>query len=144
MSKLDNPVDSPAEWLQGHLNEYVESGGRKGHEWQGVHTLLLTTVGRRSGQARRTPLIYGQDGERYLVVASNGGAPGHPAWYHNLTANPRVRVQVVDEVFDATARTATEAEKPALWETMAQIWPAYNEYQTKTDRPIPVVILERI
>jgi len=84
-----------------------------------------------------------QDGDRYLLVASQGGAPKHPNWYLNLTDNPEVEVQVGAEKFKARARTATDEEKPRLWEQMTKIWPAYNDYQTKTSRPIPVVILER-
>jgi deazaflavin-dependent oxidoreductase (nitroreductase family) len=108
-----------------------------------VTTLLLTTTGRRSGQARTTPLIYGRDGDRYVVVASRGGAPQHPAWYENLAAHPEVTVQVMADRFKARARTASAAERPALWKTMAAIWPPYDEYQAKTSRTIPVVVLER-
>ncbi|HWN01423.1 MAG TPA: nitroreductase family deazaflavin-dependent oxidoreductase, partial [Candidatus Dormibacteraeota bacterium] len=122
---------------------YVESGGKDGHIWEGVTTLLLTTTGRRSGQARTTPLIYGRDGDRCMVVASRGGAPQHPAWYENLAARPEVTVQVMADRFKARARTASAAERPALWKTMAAIWPPYDEYQAKTSRTIPVVILER-
>ena len=104
----------------------------------------MTTKGRRSGQARTAPLIYGRSGDRYLVVASRGGAPKHPDWYENLTAQPEVQVQVAADRFKARARTATSAEKPALWKTMAAIWPAYDEYQAKTTREIPVVVLERV
>jgi deazaflavin-dependent oxidoreductase (nitroreductase family) len=106
--------------------------------------LLLTTTGRRSGLARTTPLIYGRAGDRYLVVASRGGAPAHPSWYENLVAQPIVQVQVMADRFKARARTATPAERPTLWKTMAAIWPAYDEYQQRTAREIPVVILERI
>ena len=106
-------------------------------------TLLLTTSGRRSGQPRTTPLIYGRAGEKYLIVGSRGGAPTHPGWYENLVANPVVRVQVMADRFKARARTATPAERPALWKTMAAIWPPYDEYQQRTAREIPVVILER-
>jgi deazaflavin-dependent oxidoreductase (nitroreductase family) len=126
------------------MRRYLESGGRDGHIWEGVTTLLLTTTGRRSGQPRTTPLIYGRAGERYLVVASRGGAPKHPDWYQNLVAQPVVQVQVMADRFSARARTATAAEKPALWKTMISIWPPYDEYQTRTSREIPVVILERI
>jgi deazaflavin-dependent oxidoreductase (nitroreductase family) len=108
-----------------------------------VTTLLLTTSGRRSGQPRTTPLIYGRAGEKYLIVGSRGGAPTHPGWYENLVANPVVRVQVMADRFKARARTATPAERPALWKTMAAIWPPYDEYQQRTAREIPVVILER-
>lgn len=131
-------------WQQAHMRRYLESGGRDGHLWEGVTTLLLTTTGRRSGQPRTTPLIYGRAGERYLVVASRGGAPEHPDWYQNLVAQPVVQVQVMADRFSARARAATAAEKPALWKTMTSIWPPYDEYQARTPREIPVVILERI
>jgi deazaflavin-dependent oxidoreductase (nitroreductase family) len=143
MTDLQNPTDPKSDWQRDHLQRYLASGGEDGHLWRGVPTLLLTTIGHKSGKARRTPLIYGQDGPRYLVVASKGGNPEHPLWYRNLAANPHVRLQVGNEEFDATARTATPEEKPALWSLMAEIWPDYNQYQTKTDRDIPVVILER-
>ncbi len=125
------------------MRRYIASGGKDGHLWEGVPTLLLTTTGRRSGQSRTTPLIYGRDGERYLVVASRGGAPKHPDWYENLVAHSEVHVQVMADRFKARARTATAAEKPTLWKTMTAIWPPYDEYQTRTPREIPVVILER-
>ena len=136
--------DSPTRWVAGHIRRYVDSDGAKGHEWRpGVYTLLLTTRGRRSGQLRRTALIYGRDGDRYLVVASVGGSARHPAWYLNLTEHPEVEVQVGAERFAATARTAGPEEKPRLWSLMTAIWPAYEDYQRKTTRDIPVVILER-
>lgn len=129
-------------WIKEHMDAYLASNGENGHIWRGVPTLLLTTTGRKSGEPLMLPLIYGTDGDNFLVVASKGGAPGHPAWYLNLDAHPRVQVQVKDRKFTANARTATAAEKPALWEKMAAIWPAYNEYQQKTKREIPVVVLE--
>jgi deazaflavin-dependent oxidoreductase (nitroreductase family) len=125
------------------MRRYLETGGRDGHIWEGVPTLLLTTTGRRSGQARTTPLIYGRAGDDYVVVASRGGAPRHPAWYENLVARPEVQVQVMADRFPARARTATAAEKPALWKAMAAIWPPYEEYQARTEREIPVVVLRR-
>lgn len=139
---MEEVFDSPSGWVGRHVREYVETDGRKGHRWSGVHTLLLTTRGRKSGKLRRTALIYGRDGDRYLVVASKGGAAVHPAWYLNLTANPEVRVQVGSETFAAHARTAAEDEKPRLWRTMTEIWPEYDRYQERTDREIPVVVLE--
>ncbi len=142
MTDLSNPVDPPAGWQRDHVERYVATDGAEGHLWNGVHTLLLTTKGRRSGEPRRTPLIYGRDGDRYLVVASKGGSPEHPLWYRNLLADPTVAVQVGAEKFTARARTATPEEKRRLWPVMAGIWPAYDEYQTKTDRDIPVVVLE--
>jgi deazaflavin-dependent oxidoreductase (nitroreductase family) len=125
------------------MRRYIATGGEEGHIWQGVPTLLLTTKGHRSGEPRTTPLIYGRDGDRYLVVASRGGAPTHPSWYENLVTEPKVEIQVMADRFPAKARTATAAEKPALWKKMTAIWPAYDEYQTKTAREIPVVIIEK-
>lgn len=129
-------------WIQEHMNAYLESNGENGHIWRGVPTLLLTTTGRKSGEKLMLPLIYGQAEDNYVVVASKGGAPGHPAWYLNLRDNPNVEVQVKDDKFAANARTATPEEKPALWEQMAKLFPNYNDYQQKTSREIPVVILE--
>jgi deazaflavin-dependent oxidoreductase (nitroreductase family) len=137
------PGGRPPGWQKAHMQRYLETGGRDGHIWEGVPTLLLTTRGRRSGEPRTTPLIYGRAGERYLVVASRGGAPTHPDWYQNLAADPEVQVQVMADRFKARARTASVAEKPALWKTMTSIWPPYDEYQARTTREIPVVILER-
>ncbi len=128
---------------QEHVKRYVETDGAEGHDWEGTQVLILTTTGRKSGEQRSTPLIYGQSGDRYMVVASKGGAPDHPAWYKNLSAQPEVTVQVRDDKFKAHARTATAEEKPELWSIMTEAWPAYDEYQEKTDRDIPVVVLER-
>lgn len=129
------------QWVQEHIAEYLQDGD-KGHDKMGTPALLLTTTGKKSGEPLLLPLFYGEDNGNYVVVASKGGAPEHPAWYTNLVAMPEVEVQVRNEKFTATARTANDEEKPALWEKMAKIWPAYNDYQVKTDRPIPVVILE--
>jgi deazaflavin-dependent oxidoreductase (nitroreductase family) len=135
-------TDSPVSWVADHTRRYLESGGEDGHEWRpGVPTLLLTTTGRKSGVKRRTALIYGRDTADYVVVASKGGAPAHPAWYLNLEADPEVEIQVFDKVVPATARTADGAERERLWALMREVWPAYDEYQTKTDREIPVVVL---
>jgi deazaflavin-dependent oxidoreductase (nitroreductase family) len=124
-----------------HVDRYRETGGEEGHDWKGTVTLLLTTTGRRSGEQRTTPLIYQRDGDRYLVVASQGGADEHPAWYLNLSADPNVEVQVKDDRFDATASTAEGEERERLWKLMTATWPAYDQYQTRTDRQIPVVVL---
>ena len=131
------------EWVQDHINSYLETKGEDGHIWNDVPTLLLTTTGRRSGKSITTPLIYGLDDDRYLIVGSRGGAARHPQWYFNLTKRAEVEVQVLADRFPARARTATPEEKPALWAIMAKIWPAYDEYQTRTTREIPVVVLER-
>lgn len=126
-----------------HVKRYQETDGAEGHDWNGTVTLLLTTVGRKSGQERTTPLIYQENGDDYVVVASKGGAPEHPLWYLNLEANPQVKVQVKGDRFTARARTATAEERPGLWKKMAATWPDYDEYTRKTDREIPVVVLER-
>ena len=126
-----------------HVDRYRETGGEEGHEWQGTQTLLLTTTGRKSGEPRTSPLIYAPHGDAYTVVASKGGWPAPPAWYLNLSEHPEVEVQIKDDRFKARARTATAEEKPEMWKTMTSEWPAYDEYQSKTDREIPVVVLER-
>jgi len=128
---------------QEHVDRYVATDGEEGHDWQGTQTLILTTTGRKSGEPRPMPLIYGRHGDDYLVVASRGGSPTHPLWYLNLDANPDVDVQVKGDKFHAHARTATPEEKVELWPIMTKEWPDYALYQTKTDRDIPVVVLER-
>jgi deazaflavin-dependent oxidoreductase (nitroreductase family) len=137
-------TNSPTGWVNEHTERYLASGGKDGHEWRpGVPTLLLTTTGRTSGIKRRTALIYGRDTDRFVVVASKGGAPEHPAWYLNLQSDPDVEVQVLDHVFRATASTATGEERTRLWALMRAIWPAYDSYQEKTEREIPVVVLTK-
>ena len=128
---------------QEHVKRYLETDGAEGHEWRGTTVLILTTTGRRSGEARSTPLIYQPHGDDYVVVASKGGAPEHPAWYLNLEADPEATVQVLGDRFKARARTASRDEKPELWQLMTSTWPAYDDYQRNTARDIPVVVLER-
>jgi deazaflavin-dependent oxidoreductase (nitroreductase family) len=128
---------------QEHVERYLATDGEEGHDWLNTHTLLLTTKGRKSGEARTTPLIYGTSGDRYLVVGSNGGSRRPPAWYLNLEADPKVEVQVKGARFSARARDATPQEKPEMWKTMTAEWPAYDDYQRRTTREIPVVVLER-
>lgn len=154
MVDWEHPEDPPGEWQREHLRRYVATGGADGHMWNlpwvdpagppDAPTLLLTTIGRRSGRARRTPLIYGRDGDRFVVVASAGGAPTHPAWYLNLTADPRVRIQVRGDRMAARARTASAAERARLWPLMVEIWPPYDDYQAKAGREIPVVVIEPV
>lgn len=124
-----------------HVRQYRETDGDTGYWWNGAPTLLLTTTGRRSGQERTTPLIFGRDGDDYLVVASVGGAPHHPAWYLNLRDDPNARIQVAGEHVDVVARAAGEDERPRLWRVMNDVWPNYDGYQERTDREIPVVVL---
>ena len=127
---------------QEHVDRYLATDGEEGHDWQGTQTLILTTTGRRSGRPRQTPLIYGRHGDDYLVVASKGGAPQHPAWYQNLDASPEVEIQVKGDKMRAHARAATPEERPQLWPIMTEQWPDYDGYQERTDREIPVVVLE--
>jgi len=137
---------SEAENLFGeeHVRRYRETGGQVGHIWKrGAKVLLLTTKGRKSGNETTTPLIYERDGDRFVIVASKGGMPENPGWYLNLVANPEVELQVEDEVFPARARTAEGEERERLWALVNRQWPDYDEYQKKTDREIPVVVLER-
>lgn len=143
MPQTEKVYDSTRGWVARHIHDYVSTGGKKGHRWNGAHTLLLTTRGRTSGKLRRTALIYGTDRDRYLVVASQGGAKRHPNWYLNLLEEPEVTVQVEADVFAARARPATAREKPRLWRLMTAIWPEYDRYQARTSRDIPVVIIER-
>jgi deazaflavin-dependent oxidoreductase (nitroreductase family) len=128
---------------QEHVDRYRATDGEEGHDWQGTVALVLTTKGRRSGEPRDAPLIYQPWDDAYLVVASKGGAPEHPAWFLNLEADPEVEVQVKGERFKAHARTATPDERLEMWKKMVAAWPAYDEYQVKTDREIPIVVLER-
>ena len=128
---------------QEHVDRYVATDGEEGHDWQGTTVLILTTKGRRSGEQRSTPLIYCSHGDDHVVVASKGGADEPPAWYLNLEADPDITVQVKGDRFPARARTATAEEKPELWKIMTEQWPAYDEYQQRSDREIPVVVLER-
>src|SRR3954463_13312974 len=125
---------------QEHVDRYEATDGQEGHDWQGTQALILTTKGRKSGEPRKAPLIYGEHDGDYLVVASKGGADEPPAWYVNLKADPEATIQVRGEKFAVRARDASDAEKPELWSIMTAEWPAYDEYQTKTDRPIPVVV----
>jgi deazaflavin-dependent oxidoreductase (nitroreductase family) len=128
-----------------HVRQYRETDGEYGHDWRrGSSTLLLTTTGRRSGEPRTTPLIYGRSGDDYLLVASNGGSDAPPTWYVNLKANPEVEVQVLADRFKACARDATPGEKPEMWREMVSHWPPYDDYQRRTEREIPVVVLERV
>ena len=137
---------SEAERLFGdeHVRRYRETEGAVGHIWRrGAKTLLLTTRGRKTGEPRTAPLIYESSPNGYVIVASNGGAQKHPGWYRNLLREPHVEVQVEGDVFPAEARTATGEERAELWRLAVQQWPPYDEYQTRTSREIPLVVLER-
>lgn len=126
-----------------HVRVYRETGGERGYRWRGTTILLLTTTGHRSGQERTTPLIHRTDGDRWVIVASKGGAPEHPGWYKNLAANPEATIEVKDKRIPVRASTAQGEERERLWKLMTEDWPAYDDYAGKTDREIPVVVLER-
>lgn len=150
MSNPRMPANVP-DFVTEHLRSYLDSDGEAGHMWDStglgdhgeIPTLLLTTLGRRTGEAVITPLIYGDADGAYIVVASRGGAPTHPHWYLNLHANPQVEVQVLNQRFQASARTAVGEERAQLWNLMLAVYPTYSELQTRTEREIPVVVLER-
>jgi deazaflavin-dependent oxidoreductase (nitroreductase family) len=126
-----------------HVAAYRETGGERGYHWRGTTILLLTTEGRSSGEPRTTPLIHRTDGDRWVVVASKGGAPTHPGWFQNLEANPEATIQVRSEEIPVRASVAEGEERSRLWKQMAEVWPAYDDYQARTEREIPVVILAR-
>ena len=140
-------------WMVDHANRYISSGGTEGHMYKmtqpgrpemTVPSLLLTTTGRKSGDKYMFPLFYGKTGDSYIVVASKGGAPEHPGWYRNILANPDVEVQVGPAKMKARARTATGEERARLWEKSLEFWPPYADYQRKTEREIPVVVLDPV
>lgn len=124
-----------------HVAQYEATGGTVGHDWNGTSVLILHARGRASGQVRKVPLIYGRDGEDYVIIASKGGAPEHPGWYKNLVAHPDIEIQVRDKVIPVTARTGSAADKQRVWPMMVKEWPGYAEYQAGTSRDIPVVFL---
>jgi F420H(2)-dependent quinone reductase len=136
-------VDSDRDWVKKQIDEYVATNGAKPEFRGGAPLVLVTVKGRKSGTWLRTCLIGASDGTDVVIVASMGGAPKHPAWYLNLEANPRVWVQQGAETFWTTAHTATAEEKPRLWDLMVGFYSDYANYQEKTDRKIPVVVLRR-
>jgi deazaflavin-dependent oxidoreductase (nitroreductase family) len=141
MSEADyKPIDGTL-LNKEHVKVYQETDGETGYLWNGVPILLLTTTGRKSGEPKTTPLIFAKDGDDYLVVASQGGAPTDPLWFKNLQADANAEIQVKGEHIKVTGRAATDEEKPRVWDVVRTPWPNYDVYQSRTDRPIPVVIL---
>jgi deazaflavin-dependent oxidoreductase (nitroreductase family) len=141
------------QWMIDHSNRYLASGGTDGHMYTidqpgrpalTVPSLMLTTTGRKSGEKFMFPLFYGEIGDSYIIVASKGGAPKHPVWYLNILANPEVEVQVGTRKLKAHARTAMGEERARLWEKALEFWPPYADYQKKTEREIPVVVLDPV
>jgi deazaflavin-dependent oxidoreductase (nitroreductase family) len=139
-----SPQPSPELFGPEHVRIYRETGGDRGYIWkEGTTILLLTTTGRKSGEPRTMPLIFREDGDRWVIVASKGGWPDDPGWYKNLLESPDATIQVLDEEIPVRASTASGAERERLWKLMAEVWPHYDEYQQRADREIPVVVLER-
>jgi deazaflavin-dependent oxidoreductase (nitroreductase family) len=142
-----SPADvkhSPAQWVAEQARRYEESGGTEGTDMNGSPCLLLDYQGRISGAWHRTVLIYARDGDDYLIVASNGGAPEHPRWFMSLIENPEVHVRVLGERFTARAQVLPPDEKARVWPTLLEVYAPYGEYQKKTDRDLPVVKLSRV
>jgi deazaflavin-dependent oxidoreductase (nitroreductase family) len=140
---MSNYEPSPWEPIADHVERYIATDGEDGFTWEGGEVIILTTTGARSGKERRTPLIRVTDGERYFVVASMGGAPNNPNWYHNMVANPGVIIQDRAEVLPMVARQADAAEKARYWPIAVAAWPDYDKYQSGTDRDIPLMICEK-
>ena len=138
----ENYEPSPWEPVAEQVERYLATDGAEGYEWSGGHCIILTTTGRRTGKIRRTPLMKVKHGDGYLVIASLGGAPQHPQWYLNLTANPDVVINDLAERHELVARTASPEEKAELWPLATAEWPAYDDYQASTERDIPLVICE--
>jgi deazaflavin-dependent oxidoreductase (nitroreductase family) len=126
-----------------HVRVYRETRGGRGYHWRGTTILLLTTTGRTSGEPRTTPLIHVVDGDRWVVIASKGGAPDHPDWYKNLEADPEATIEVQADEVPVAMSVAEGDERARLWSAMTEVWPAYDDYQAKTEREIPVVVLTR-
>jgi deazaflavin-dependent oxidoreductase (nitroreductase family) len=127
-----------------HVARYLETNGGVGQHWNGVECLVLVTTGRRSGRKRAVPLIFGRADDRFVVVASRGGAPEHPQWYRNLADDPDVEVAVGAQRLAARAWTAERDERARYWQLMTARWPDYDRYQSRTDREIPVVVIEPV
>jgi deazaflavin-dependent oxidoreductase (nitroreductase family) len=126
------------------IRAFRANNGRLDGQGRGRSLLLLTTTGARSGQPRVAPLAFTRSGEHYVVIASKGGSPSHPDWYHNLVSNPTVTVEVGGETFRARARVAEGDEHDTLFEAQAREMPNFSDYQQKTSRKIPVIVLERL
>ena len=143
--------DKLPQWMKDHVDRYLKSGGTDGHMYttnfpnqpqRTVPSLLLVTKGRKTGNKHLFPLFYGEAGKGYFIVASKGGAPDHPGWYKNIVVNPEVELQVGTRKLKAKARTVSGAERAKLWDQAVVWWPPYVDYQKKTAREIPVVVLD--
>ena len=132
------------EFNRGVIEEFRSNDGKVGGQFAGAPMILITHKGAKSGRTYTTPLVYTRDGDRVVIVASKAGAPDNPGWYHNLAANPTVTVEIGNEKFQARARVTSGEERERLFNAHAKLMPQFNEYQRKTTRRIPVVVLERI
>lgn len=129
-------------FMQDHIRRYLATNGEDGHLMNGFPCLVLTTTGKKSGEPRQAAVIYGTEGDHHIIVASKGGSDTPPAWFVNLQANPQAHIQVKDRKLTVRMRVTTGEERERLWKKMTAIFPAYEEYQQKTTRQIPVVVLE--
>ncbi|OLT48042.1 nitroreductase family deazaflavin-dependent oxidoreductase [Cellulosimicrobium sp. CUA-896] len=134
---------STSDWARRQAERYEESGGTEATTLRGMPVVVLTTLGRRTGKVRKTPLMRVEHDGAYAVVASLGGAPQHPVWYHNVVAHPRVELQDGPERHEYVAREVDGAERETWWERAVAAYPPYADYQEKTSRRIPVLVLER-
>ena len=147
----ESAVNELPAWIREHLALYAKDP-QKGHDWDStavggpgvLPVLLLTTTGRKSGASRTLPLIYKKVGEGFVIIASKGGAPSHPAWYLNLVADPDCEIQVAHDHFQVKARIAEGGERETLWQQLTEIYPPYDDYQEATPRKIPVVVLDPV
>jgi deazaflavin-dependent oxidoreductase (nitroreductase family) len=130
------------DWNKKIIDEFRASGGKVGGQFEGAPLLLLHTTGAKTGKARINPVMYQADGDNHVVFASKGGAPTNPDWYHNLVANPRASIEVGDKTINVVAHVADDETRERLWPTWKQQYPGFAEYEAKTDRQIPVVVLE--
>lgn len=146
MTDASTPGGNPEIVLLGdeHVRRYIETDGEVGYMWNGSPIILVTTTGRKSGQPRTFPIIFTPVGDSYVIMASQGGSPKHPAWYLNILDNPNVKLQVKGRKFDGVARTAVSPEREALWAEAIKGWPRYDLYQSRTERQIPVVVLDPV
>ena len=144
MTTQQEPEASPTDWIADHVRRYVESDGEDGHMMNGVPCLLITTRGQKSGKLRRTPVAYGQDGDRYVVIASRAGSDHHPAWYLNLEAQPEAEIQVLAQTHRVRARVVEGEERERLWQMMVDTFADVDDYQKKTSRKIPLIVLEPV
>jgi deazaflavin-dependent oxidoreductase (nitroreductase family) len=140
---VEDVFDNPTGWVAAHIRRYVESGGTRGHLFNGRPALLITTRGRRTGALRRTALYYGRDGDRYVLVATPTRGGGDPAWYRNLDHNPAVVLQVRTQTFAGLAHAAPAGERARLWELMVGVFPKYERYRREAARDLPIVVVER-